>query len=96
MKRAAAKIVPKWLNFKQKQHRMGIALEMTFNDDPDVFKNNRRITIREVVHDVGLSFSSCQAIFTDVLRMKRAAAKIVPKFLNFEQKQHRINIALEI
>ena len=33
--------------------------------------NNRRITIKEVGHDVGISFGSCQAIFTDVLGMKR-------------------------
>ena len=51
--------------------------------------NNRRITIREVADDVGISFGSCQAILTDVLDMKRAAAKIVPKLLNFEQKQRR-------
>ena len=31
--------------------------------------------------------------FTDVLGMKLAAAKIVPKLLNFEQKQHRMDIA---
>ena len=41
MKRAAAKIVAKWANFKQKQRRMDIAQEMltTFNDDPDLLKN---------------------------------------------------------
>ena len=39
--------------------------------------NNRRTTIREVADDVGISFGSCQAIFTDVLGMKRKAAKIV-------------------
>ena len=50
---------------------------------------NCRINIREDADDVG----SCQAIFTDVLGMKRAAAKIVPKLLNFEQKQRRIDIA---
>ena len=54
--------------------------------------DNHRITIREV----GISFASCQAIFTDVLVMKRAAAKIVPKLLNFEQKQCRMDIALEM
>ena len=48
--------------------------------------HNNRITLREVVDHVGISFGSCQAIFTDVLSMKRAAAKIVPKLLNFEQK----------
>ena len=44
---------------------------------------NRRIIIREVADDVGISFGSCQAIFTYVLSIKRAAAKIVPKLLNF-------------
>ena len=46
--------------------------------------NNRRTTIREVGDDVG------QVIFTDVLGVKRMAAKIVPKLLNFKQKHgHR-------
>ena len=44
---------------------------------------NRRITIRAIADDVAISFGSCQAIFTPVLDMKRAAAKIVPKLLNF-------------
>ena len=37
---AGAKIVPKLLNFKQKQCRMNIDQEMlmTFNDDPDLLK----------------------------------------------------------
>ena len=48
--------------------------------------DNRRITIRDLADDVGISFGSCQAIFMDVLGMKRAAAKIVPKLLNFEQE----------
>ena len=55
--------------------------------------NNRRITIREVAEDVGISFGSCQKIFTDVLGIKREAAKIVSKLLNFEQKQNRMDIA---
>ena len=33
--------------------------------------DNRRITIREVADDVGISFDLWQAIFTDVLGMKR-------------------------
>ena len=45
--------------------------------------DNRRITIREVADDDDISFGSCQAIFTDVLSMKHATAKIVPKLLNF-------------
>ena len=54
---------------------------------------NPPITIREVVDDVAKTFDSCQAIFTDVLGMKRAAAKIVTKLLNFEEKQRRMYIA---
>ena len=40
MKRATAKIVPKMLNFKQKQYRLDIVQEMlmTFNDDSDLLK----------------------------------------------------------
>ena len=40
MKRAAAKIVTKLLNFEQKQHCLDIAQEMltTFNDDPELLK----------------------------------------------------------
>ena len=41
--------------------------------------DNRRFSIREVANDVGIS---CQAIFTDVLAIKHAAAKIFPKLLN--------------
>ena len=42
------------------------------------------------------SFSLCQAIFIDVLDIKRAAARIFPKLLNFEQKQHRMDITQEM
>lgn len=47
--------------------------------------DNRRITIREIA-DVGISFGSCQAIFSNVLGMKRVAAKFVPKLLNILTK----------
>ena len=71
------------------------------NDDENIeavkkiILGNRRITIREAADDVGISFGSCQAIFTDVLGMKLVAAKIVPKLVNFEQKQCRMDIAQE-
>ena len=56
--------------------------------------DNRRITISKVADDVGISFGSYQAIFTDVLGRKRAEAKIVPKFA--KQKQRRMDIAQEM
>ena len=48
-----------------------------------ILLDNHRITIREVADHVGMAFCSCEAIFTDVLGMKRAAAKIVPKIAKF-------------
>jgi hypothetical protein len=45
--------------------------------------NDRRITIREVADKVGISIGSCHNIFSNVLSMKRVAAKFIPKLLNF-------------
>ena len=50
--------------------------------------DNRRITFRDIADDVGISFDSCQAIFTDVLDMKHAAAKIVSKLQNKHRRKH--------
>ena len=61
----------------------------------EMIMNDRRITIREVADDIGLSIGSCHEIFSNVLGMKRVAAKFVPKLLNFEQKQRRIEVAQE-
>ena len=54
------------------------------------------IIIREVADDVSISFGSYQAIVTDVLGMKHAATKIVLKWVNFERKQCRMDIAQEM
>ena len=40
--------------------------------------------------------ANTKQIFMVVLGMKHAATKIIPKLLNFEQKQYRINIAQDI
>jgi len=39
---------------------------------------NRRLTVREIAEDVGISFGSCQAIPTEKLNMQRVAAKFMP------------------
>ena len=61
----------------------------------EMVMNDCRITIREIADDVGISIGSCHDIFSNVLDMKRVAAKFVPKLLNFEQKQRRIEVAQE-
>ncbi|UYV85114.1 hypothetical protein LAZ67_X004615 [Cordylochernes scorpioides] len=57
---------------------------------------NRRITVREVAEDLNISIGSCHSIFINDLGMRRVAAKLVPKLLNCDQKQHRMNIANEM
>ena len=105
MKRAAAKIVLKLENFEQNQCRMDIAEEMftTFTDDPDLLK--KVITDDEswvYGHDTETKVQSYQWKRPEelkpknpgqVLSMKRAATKIVLKFLNVEQKHCRMNIS---
>ncbi|UYV74394.1 ABL1 [Cordylochernes scorpioides] len=57
---------------------------------------NRRITVREVAEGLNISIGSCHSIFINDLGMRRVAAKFVPKLLNCDQKQHRMNIANEM
>ncbi|UYV78284.1 hypothetical protein LAZ67_16000816 [Cordylochernes scorpioides] len=57
---------------------------------------NRRITAREVAEDLNISIGSCHSIFINDLGRRRIAAKFVPKLLNCDQKQHRMNIANEM
>ena len=61
----------------------------------EIVLSNRRITIREVAEEIGISFGSCHAIFKDTLGLRRVAAKFVPKLLNFQQKLNRKNISEE-
>ena len=80
--------------------RPGRPSTSTTNENTEAVKKivmeNRRITIREVTEDVGISVGSCHAIFSDILGLKRLAAKFVPKLLNFDQKTHRMTIAQEM
>jgi AraC-like DNA-binding protein len=45
--------------------------------------NDRRIPIREIADEVGISIRSFHNIFSNVLGMKRVAVKFIPKLLNF-------------
>ncbi|UYV70126.1 GK [Cordylochernes scorpioides] len=67
-----------------------------FNEVEKMILANRRITVREVAEDLNISIGSCHSIFINDLGMRRVAAKFVPKLLNCDQKQHRMNIANEM
>jgi AraC-like DNA-binding protein len=40
-----------------------------------VFRGNRRLTVREVADELGISVGSCHQIFTEELRMRRVSAQ---------------------
>src|SRR5213080_3141671 len=48
-------------------------------------RGNRRLTVREIAEDIGLSFGSVQSILTEDLGMRRVSAKFVPKLLSSDQ-----------
>ena len=86
LRRLARTQVQLWYNRFQERHEdVNDDAVLVANENIKAVKkmilNNRRITNREVADDVGIPFGSCQVIFTDVLGMKRTAAKIVPKLL---------------
>lgn len=82
------------------EERAGRPSTSTTDENIDKVKKivlaNRRITVREVAEDLNISIGSCHSILTNDLGMSRVAAKFVPKLLNFDQKQHRVNIAQEM
>ncbi|KAG5342640.1 SETMR methyltransferase, partial [Acromyrmex charruanus] len=82
------------------EERAGRPSTSTTDENIDEVKKivlaNRRITVREVAEDLNISIGSCHSIFTNDLGMRRVVAKFVPKLPNFDQKQHRINIAKEL
>ena len=51
---------------------------------------NCRLTIRELVDMVGISFGSVQTILKDLLGLRRVKSRLVPKFLNFFEKERSV------
>ena len=58
-----------------------------------IVRNNRRLIVREISDDCGISVGSCDAILTDDLHMKRVCAKFVPRLLTDDQREQRQKIA---
>jgi len=61
-----------------------------------IVRNIRRLTVRVVAGDCGISVGSCGAILTDDLHMKRACAKFVPRLLTDNQREQRQTIARDL
>ena len=59
-------------------------------------RNNRRLTVREIADDCGISVGSCDAILTDDLHMKSVCAKVVPRLLTHDQCEQHQTIACDL
>jgi transposase len=62
----------------------------------DLIKQDRRLTVREIAEEVGISCGSCHSILTKNLNMKRLCAKFVPRLLTDEQRDQRRFIASDL
>jgi len=57
-----------------------------------VVRSDRRLTVREIVDDCGISVGSCDAILTDDLHMKRMCTKFVSCLLTDDQREQHQTI----
>lgn len=58
--------------------------------------NNRRLTSRDIADMVNISKGSVSTILKDILCLKRVKSRLVPKSLNFIEKQRRIDVCKEM
>ncbi|XP_072142421.1 protein GVQW3-like, partial [Dermacentor andersoni] len=61
-----------------------------------VVMRDRRVTIREIAEEVGISTFSAHSIMTEDFAMNRVAAKFMPKLLMVEQKQLRVEVSQDM
>jgi len=57
---------------------------------------DHRVTVRELVEEVGISTGSVHSILTGDLAMRRVSAKFVPKLLTMEQKQFHLEVSQDM
>jgi len=77
--------------------RFGRPSTFTTNDNIEKIKHlvlqNRRFSVRELAREVNIDKMTVHGIITNILGMKRVAARLVPKDLNLFQKHYRKQVA---
>jgi histone-lysine N-methyltransferase SETMAR len=61
-----------------------------------VINEDRRKTVEQVSEETNVSWSSCQRILTEGLRMRRVSAKFVPRLLTEEQEDNCVNLCRDL
>ena len=70
----------------------------TSTDDPHIDEINtlvrakRRLTVRQLAEECGISVGSCHHILTEELKMHRVAAKFVSRLMTSDQQAHRSSL----
>uniref|UniRef100_A0A224XRL1 Putative transposase n=1 Tax=Panstrongylus lignarius TaxID=156445 RepID=A0A224XRL1_9HEMI len=57
---------------------------------------NRRLTIRELAKECGISVGSCNKILIEKLKMHRVAAKFLPRLITDDQNANRVQVCQEL
>ena len=67
--------------------------EVNIDKVKEMVIENRHFSLREIAAELTVSHESIRTILRDCLGMKRVAARLVPKDLNFLQKLNRVKVA---
>ncbi|PNF30777.1 hypothetical protein B7P43_G06188, partial [Cryptotermes secundus] len=62
----------------------------------DLILQDRRLTIQDLCNTLGLSYGTCQRILSEELITSWIGAKFVPRLLQNEPKQHRLEVCREL
>ena len=66
--------------------------EQHVNQIKELVLKNRRLTVRDLTDMVGISEGSVKTILKDHLGLRKVKSRLVPKMLNFLEKQRRIDV----
>lgn len=61
----------------------------------DLMRADKRLTIREVAKEQGISSDSCKGILTKHLGLRHVSAQFVPWLLTVKQKEHHVSVAYD-
>ncbi|GFS69111.1 HTH_48 domain-containing protein, partial [Nephila pilipes] len=82
--------IQRWPHISESEQRCGRPQTAKSAANVEKVRNlvmaDRRLTVREIAEEVGVSKDSVHAILREDLNMNRVATKFVPKLLSPEQK----------
>ena len=74
----------------------------TSTDDPHIdeintlVRANRRLTVRELAEECGISVGSCHHILTEELEMQHVTAKFVPRLMTSNQQAQHVQVCHDL